>query len=207
MGAMTSNTAELFSETLDYYLNDGKEYLPALNALAKDDSDAAFAKLMRYVMEGARLAGESGAYRTVVKDTELKDGDRTLKLKAGDRVLVNLFAASRDPTVYRDQSGKPNADKVDPNRPLDSYATLGLSPAGGLGDGINRIALTAMFKVVFKLNKLQKTLGPQGEVARVPAPYPVEGEVPTGPWFHNYLTEQHDRLWPSPQSKSKFNLP
>jgi len=85
---------------------------------------------------------------------------------------------------------------------MESYATLGLGPNSGLGDSITRVALTAIFKVVGKLNNLRPAIGAQGKIHKILAPYPVEGQQPKGPWFHNYLTENHDRLWPSPQSKS-----
>ncbi|KAF2668697.1 heme peroxidase [Microthyrium microscopicum] len=194
VGAMTANQGQLFAQTLEYYLTTGSEHLPAINALAKDDSDAAFEKLMRYVMEGARLAGESGVYRQSTKACEVTDGKRTVKLAAGDKILLNLFAASRDSAVF------PNPDKVDLKRPLESYITLGIGSQQFLGDGVTRVALTAMFKVIGKLNKLRPTLGDQGKIYKVDAPYPEEGGQPVGPWYHNYLTESHDRLWPFPQS-------
>ena len=195
MGGLTANQGQLFAQTLEFFLTEGIEYMPTINKLAKDDSDAAFEKLMGYVMEGARLNGEPGVYRKVTKACEIKDGDRVLKLQAGDRLLLNLRAASRDPAIF------PDPDKVVPDRPLQTYISLGAGTHEGLGEGITRVALTAMFKVIGKLDNLRAAKGGQGIVHKVLAPYPEQGEKPKGPWFHLYLTENHDRLWPFPQSK------
>jgi linoleate 8R-lipoxygenase / 9,12-octadecadienoate 8-hydroperoxide 8R-isomerase len=196
MGGLTANQGQIFAQTLDYFLNEGKEHLPAIKELAESESPVAFEKLMHYVLEGARLSGEPGVYRLVTKACELKDGDRTLKLQPGDKVLLNLPAASRD------SAGFPDPDKVHIGRPLEAYLSLGDGTHQTLGEGITRVALTAMFKVIGKLDNLRPAKGPQGKLHKVAAPYPEVGEKPKGPWYHVYLTESHDRLWPFPQSKS-----
>jgi cytochrome P450 len=198
MGALTARQGQLFAQTLEYFLTEGKEHMPAINKLAKDTSDAAFEKLMRYIIEGVRLSGEPGVYRTVTKACEIKDGDRVLKLQPGDRLLLNIRAASRDATAF------PNPDKVVLDRPLDAYISLGATSHQSLGDGISRVALTAMFKVIGKLDNLRPAKGGQGIIHKIYAPYPELGEKPKGPWYHVYLTENHDRLWPFPQSKFAF---
>jgi len=194
-GAMTANQGMLFAQILEFYLNEGKGHLADIQKLAADDSDAAFAKLLRYVLEGARLAGEAGQYRTVTKACEIKDGSRVLKLAVGDRVLLNLCAASRDPAIF------PKPDAVDLTRPLGSYIVLGEGKEYGIGNGIVRVALTAMLKTVGKLKGLRPVTGPQGMLYKVDVPYVEGGEKPEGmKWFHAYLSESHDRLGPFPQT-------
>jgi linoleate 8R-lipoxygenase/9,12-octadecadienoate 8-hydroperoxide 8R-isomerase len=195
MGAMTANQAQLFAQILEFYLTAGREHLEAMRTLAGDDSDAAFEKLMHYVLEGARLAGEPGVYRLATKAVSVTVGNDTLSFAPGDRALVNLLAASRDPTVF------PNPDVVDPTRKLESYLLLGQGSPYALGDGIMRVALTAMFKIVCRLPGLRAAPGPQGVLHKVEVPWPEQGTKREEPWFHAYLSEGHDGLWPFPQSK------
>jgi len=55
---------------------------------------------MHYFLEGSRPYGETGVYRDVAKATELQDFGRTIKINEGDRLFVNLRAASRDPAAF-----------------------------------------------------------------------------------------------------------
>jgi cytochrome P450 len=196
LGGMTANQGQLFAQVLEYYLTVGHDaHWAKINTLAKDDSDKSFEVLRRYVMEGVRIAGQTGIYREVAKACELKDGETNLKLAVGEKVLLNLHAASMDPKVF------PNPEQVVLDRPESSYISLGMGPHECLGSGMTYTALTAMFKVVGKLDKLRPALGPQGLLHKVKAPFPTEGVVPKGPWYDLYLTESHDSLWPFPQSK------
>ena len=52
---------------------------------------------VRSFMEGARIRASVGLYRDVVEPMTIKDGDRTLHLKTGERVMVDLV---RRPSNY-----------------------------------------------------------------------------------------------------------
>jgi linoleate 8R-lipoxygenase / 9,12-octadecadienoate 8-hydroperoxide 8R-isomerase len=194
IGGLTANLGQLFAQVFEFYMTEGKEHMPAIRDLANNESDEAFQKLMRYVLEGCRIAGEAGVSRQVDRSCEVKS-TIPLRVSKGDRILINLCAASRDPAQF------PNPDKVLLDRPLESYITLTAGPLTALGDGMSQVALTAMFKVIGKLEDLQPVPGAQGKVNKILARFPGEGEGPLGPWFHQYLAVKQDSLWPSPQSK------
>jgi linoleate 8R-lipoxygenase / 9,12-octadecadienoate 8-hydroperoxide 8R-isomerase len=200
LGGLTANQGQLFAQVLEYYLTVGHDaHWAKINALAKDNSDKSFEVLRRYIMEGVRIAGQTGIYREVAKSCELKDGDKNIKLAAGEKVLLNLHAASLDPKIF------PNPEQVVLDRPESSYIALGLGTHECLGSGMTYTALTAMFKVIGKFDNLRPVLGQQGVLHKIKAVSPNEGIIPTGPWYDLYLTENHDRLWPFPQSKLSTN--
>ena len=189
-GGMVANQGQLFAQTLEYYLGEGKEHWPAIQELAQQDTDEAFEKLIHYGLEGSRLNGESGVYREVAKAIDIVDAGRTLHLQPGDRVFLHLRNASHDPSIF------PNPDKVDITRPLDSYIHFGKGPHECLGLPIARIALAACLKEVAKLKNLRTAKGPQGVVHKVQRSL-FEGER----WrYHAFLTENLDAFWPFPVS-------
>ncbi|KAK9799995.1 putative Major facilitator superfamily domain-containing protein [Seiridium cardinale] len=107
-GGMVPNQAQVFSQVLEYSLSkEGRQYLSEINRLAKSDAPKDFDTLMRYVLEAGRLDGEVGVFRCVAKDTTVQDKDRTLNLKSGDNILVNLREASYDPEKF------PNPTELD----------------------------------------------------------------------------------------------
>ncbi|KAF2808683.1 heme peroxidase [Mytilinidion resinicola] len=191
-GGMVANQGQLFGQTIEFFLNDplGKEQWPNVQALAKLDTDEAFDTLMHYFLEGSRLYGETGVLREVAKAVEIQDGDRTIQLKEGDRVFVNLRSVSHDAAAF------PNPEAFDPTRDIDSYVHLGSGPHECLGLPMTRVALTTMLKEVARLPGLRPALGPQGLVHKV-AKEMFEGEK----WpYHAYLTEKYDSYWPFPCS-------
>ncbi len=118
-GAHTSATA--FVRTLDAVF--------ALDATAPDDADQArddLEFLQCCVHETIRLQPSSPvAMRWAMADVELADGTR---LARGDRVVIDLMAANRDPQVFGD-----DADRFDPRRVAhDGAAPWGLSFGSGM---------------------------------------------------------------------------
>ncbi|KAF2016877.1 heme peroxidase [Aaosphaeria arxii CBS 175.79] len=190
-GGMVANQGQLFGQTIEYYLTGaGQKHWPDIVALATgpdSDSDETFEKLMHYLLEGSRLAGETGVARRVEKDTTLHDSGREVVLEKGDTVFVNLRTASHDPVAF------PNPDEVDITRPLDSYIHLGHGPHECLGLKMTRVALTAMLKEVAGLKNLRPAKGPQGKVHKV-----AKKELGDRYPYHAYLTENWDGYWPFP---------
>lgn len=189
-GGMVSNQGQLFGQTIEYYLlGAGKKHWADIQKLAHDDSDAAFQKLQRYLLEGSRLAGETGVVRQAAADTTITDSGDTFNIKKGGNVFVNLRAASHDPTMF------PNPDEVDLNRPMDSYIHLGYGPHQCLGLPMAKVTLTCMLKEVAKLKNLRPAPGDQGKLHKVEA---KAGKYP----YHAYLTENWDTYFPFPCGKS-----
>ena len=210
-GGMVANQGQLFSQVLDFYLSGpGREHWPKIQALAKLDTPEAEAELMHYLMEGARLNGETGVFRFATKDVTLTDKnavfERTYHLKKGDKVMVNLKAAGRDPARF------PNPDAVDPTRDLESYMTLGWGRHQCLGLPMTRVALTTMLKVVARLDGLRPapvSLGrkrTQAAVQKVVKEFvPGDSKVLPESWhYHLFLTEDWDAYFPFPTSKFPF---
>ena len=196
-GGMTANQGQLFAQTLEYFLGDGKQHLKAIHELAKQDTDEAFAKLMHYFLEGSRINGETGVFRWVAKPITITDGKHTHNFKPGDKVMVNFRSASMDPDAFPD----PLSVKLD--RPIDSYIHLGQGPHQCLGLRMTRVALTAMLKVIGGLDGLRPAEGPQGKVYKVIKEFDgITEKIPDDWKYHVFLTENHDQYWPFPQSTS-----
>jgi linoleate 8R-lipoxygenase / 9,12-octadecadienoate 8-hydroperoxide 8R-isomerase len=205
MAAVVAHQGKIFAEVLEFFLpgGAGEAHWKDIVTLAADESDAAFDTLTRYVLEAARINGELGAFRTAAKPVDFVDDGKDISLKAGDSVLLNFRAAGRDATVFPD----PETVKLD--RPLDSYLILGDSDHSSLmlTEGISRVAITAMIKVVVgSLKHLRGAAGGTGKLHKLKAPIPGniqldQSKISEDEWFHLYLTENHDRLWAFPQSK------
>ena len=84
---------------------------------------------------------------------------------------------------------EPNLVKVD--RPLESYIHYGEGPHACLGKEASRTAITAMMKVVGRLDNLRRAPGPQGDLKKIPRPG----------GFYIYMREDHGSYFPFPTSK------
>jgi hypothetical protein len=209
-GGMVANQGQLFGQAMDYFFTEGKEYLPEINRLAKLDTPEADDELMHYLMEGARLNGETGAFRWVENDITVVDKtahfDVTHHFKKGDKIMVNFKAAGRDPKHF------PNPDALDLTRDLDSYLTLGYGPHQCLGLPMTRVALTTMLKVIGRLDNLRPapvSIGKERTTSRVKKIVkefePGDSALFPESWhYHIYLTEDWDGFFPFPTSKSSF---
>jgi hypothetical protein len=163
-------------------------------------------------MEGVRLNGETGVFRWVQKDITVVDKPTPgipglpteYKFKPGDKVMLCLKAAGRDPKAF------PNPEMVDLTRPFDSYIALGHGAHQCLGQPMTRVALTTMLKVFAKLSGLQpanvtvgSALPTKSRVKKVVKEF-VPGDIKVIPetWhYHAFLTEDWDQYFPFPTSK------
>ncbi|KAF4126244.1 linoleate 10R-lipoxygenase [Geosmithia morbida] len=190
--AMVPNQAQVanlytskFAQALDWYLSpEGQPYLEDIRSVAaKQSSPESDALLLGYAMEGIRMAGTFGLYRKAEKDdTILEDDGREVKVNAGDRVFMSFVSAAKDAKHF------PEPDRVNPERPLDSYIHYGDGPHICLGREISQVALTELFRVVFRKKNLRRAPGLQGMLKKVPRPG----------GFFVYMTEDWGSLWPWP---------
>jgi linoleate 10R-lipoxygenase len=167
--AMVPNQAQVFTQILDYYLSPvGQKHLPEINRLAKLDTADADAKLLRYAMEGIRLNGTFGSYREASGSISINDGydaygrERHVNIKPGDKVFVSFVGAAKDKDMF------PDGDEVRLDRPMENYIHYGIGPHECLGKDASRVALTAMLKVVGRLDNLRRAPGPKGELKKIP---------------------------------------
>ncbi|KAI4156503.1 MAG: hypothetical protein LQ340_000229 [Diploschistes diacapsis] len=184
-GGMVANQAQLLAQCLDFYLEEeNRQHWKEIGRLARLDTAEADELILRYFMEGARIRSSVGLYRHVQKDMAVQDRDRTIHLKAGDRILVNLVSASHD------AAGFPHPEKVDVTRPMDSYIHYGWGPHQCIGLDASKLALSTMLKTFAKLENLRRAPGPQGRIKTL--------HVHGG--FSVYLMPDGTSLFPFPTS-------
>lgn len=158
-GGMVANQGQLLGQVLDFFLCNDKglhEYWPKVQALAKRDDDAAFDELQHWLMEAARLNGETGVFRwvenpiTITDKTDIPGVPTTHKLKKGDKIMLNLRSASHDPAKWG-----PKPDEVNLKNKFEDYVFLGHGAHQCLGWNMTRISLTTMLKVIARLENLK----------------------------------------------------
>lgn len=186
-GGMVPNQGQLFSQLMDYFFTEAPEYWPAIADLAREDTEEADQKLMKYMLEGSRLSCGSAVARWVNEDVSIQDGKQVKHLKKGEKLFMNMYTASHDAEGFE----CPSEFRLD--RPVESYIQFGVGPHQCLGLPMATTALTAVLKVVARLPQLRPAIGPQGHVKKVPSPI-------TG--YSSYLTEAWDGYLPFPCCKS-----
>lgn len=107
-------------------------------------------------MEGIRLNGTFGSYRLTKIATTIQDGARSVNIKPGDKVFTSFVGANREAEFFPE----PNTVKLD--RPMENYIHYGLGSHACLGAEASGTALTAMLRVVGRLDNLRRAPGPQG---------------------------------------------
>ena len=183
---MVSDIAFKFTQMLDYYLSDeGKIHLPTINKWAKTEGPEADDKLLHYAMEGIRLNGTFGSYRQSTVSTTIDDNGRPVNVKPGDKVFTSFVSANREAEFFPE----PNTVKTD--RPLENYIHYGLGPHACLGAEASKVALTAMLRVVGRLDNLRRAPGAQGQLKKIPRPGGLDV----------YMRADHGSYWPFPTSE------
>jgi prostaglandin-endoperoxide synthase 1/linoleate 10R-lipoxygenase len=87
-----------------------------------------------------------------------------------------------------DAKNFPSPEEVNPRRPLTSYISYILGPHTCLARNTCEVALTEMFRSVFRLKNLRRAPGPQGELKKVRGP---DG-------FDVYMREDRGAYYPFP---------
>jgi len=111
--------------------------------------------LLGYALEGARLSGGSGSYYEASADTAIGN----TSVASGEKVYVSH--AGHDASCF------PDPQKVDPRRPVDAYLQYKSGPHAFLDGRISQVALTEMFRALFKRKNLKRAPGPQGELKKI----------------------------------------
>lgn len=174
-----------FAQGVDWYLSpEGDSYRAEIHRIATQPStDETDKLLLGYAMEGIRMAGTFGLYRqATATDTITEDDGRKVAVNPGDRVFVSFVSASTDATHF------PEPEKVNPRRPREAYIHYGSGPHACLGRDMSEMALTELFRAVFRKKGLRRAAGPQGLLKKVPRPG----------GFSVYLTEDWGSVSPFP---------
>ena len=210
-GGMVPNQGQQFAEMLDFYLfhPDKKHWRDIVKTAKEPESEETNERLLRYVMEGCRLACASAVSRTVrtnyanipeyagLVDPDSTERERSedgkTKLHKDEKVFVNLWAASRDPEHYK------NPEKVDLTRDLDKdYVCFGWGQHECLGLDVVKISLTCILRVVARLPNLRPADGPEGRMKKIPANVGLPPGTAKG--YYKYLTKAYDSYFPFPLS-------
>lgn len=77
---------------------------------------------------------------------------------------------------------------VNPRRPAEKYIHYGVGPHACLGRDASQIAITEMFRCLFRRRNVRRVPGPQGELKKVPRPG----------GFYVYMREDWGGLFPFP---------
>lgn len=189
---LAAQLGQFFAQMMEYFIvGDGAQYWAKVQELAKMGTPAATATLERYVLEATRINGDAYVLRAAAKDTTLPGPQGMVAVKAGDEVIVNLHAASFDEAIFR------SPEKLDLERPLDSYVHLNFGPHGSLMAPLARVVLTTMLKEVAGLKAMRPAKGPQGRVHKTRV---KQG----GQECWEYMTEMWDATWMFPCGEHKF---
>ncbi|CAD6909860.1 unnamed protein product, partial [Tilletia caries] len=184
-GNLTQQTALL----VDLYLQPKyEEYKKRIIELANRDDKEAFEELEGFVYEGMRIQPVViGLPRQATRDLIIKDGDRDVHIKAGQRLVIGTSQAHLDPKAF------PDPEKLNPHRPLKDYILFGKGLDFCFGDRPLGFAMAAMLKEIFKLPNLRRTPGRQGSFVQ------VSESVADGIMSHLFL-DSHSRELPLPTS-------
>ncbi|VBB80807.1 Putative linoleate diol synthase with cytochrome P450 domain [Podospora comata] len=163
--ALASSQGELFTQAVDYYLSpEGVTHVADIIAIASQPSSSQNdALLLGYVLEGIRLSGSARSHlEATTAGTVTASNGTELHIQPGSKVTINSSTASRDAAYF------PEPETVNPRRPLDKYIHFNAGPHAFLGKEISQIALTEMFRALFKRKNVRRAPGPQGELKKVP---------------------------------------
>lgn len=182
--------AQGFAQMLDLYLSDPYNgHWPAIQMLAASDTLEAFDQLKRYALEAHRLSTPTcGLTRIADADTTIEDGQRSIPVKKGDRIFVDLATACLDPDVF------PNPLTIDLARPLDKYIHHGWGPHTCIGRPMVVTAMAAQLRVFAQLKNLRRATGAAGE---------LKSKTVNGP-FKVFIKEDWSEWWPFPACKFSF---
>ncbi|POS83379.1 hypothetical protein EPUL_003191 [Erysiphe pulchra] len=140
--------SQITCEVLDFYLGEGSKHLPDLFEISQTNTPEADEKIERYFLEGVRLSSISAIYRIYQpksrRSINIEDGDQNHNISTGQKVIVDLPAASRDPKVFEE----PN--EVILTRSPETYLHC---------KDIGIVAMTTIFKSIIKLKGLRRAQG------------------------------------------------
>ncbi|KAH0559961.1 hypothetical protein GP486_003520 [Trichoglossum hirsutum] len=184
-----ANQGQAFAHLLDLYLSEPyyAKHWKEIVALSRANTPDAEHKLRKYALEGMRLNPQAfGLLRLVENDgLTIKDGERTISPRKGDKIFTSFYKASLDPSVY------PEPKEIKLDRPEDTYIMFGYGTHECLGKEVNILAMTAMLKAFAKhLKGLRRAPGLQGQLK-----YTLKDGL-----VKVYMKEDWSAWWPYPST-------
>ncbi|KAG9091000.1 hypothetical protein FRC06_000785 [Ceratobasidium sp. 370] len=158
--ASGANYSQAATQVVDFYLdNERRAEREAICKLALQETPENDRKLAGYVREAMRLRPQApGIFRDVTKQVTLQDGENTLRLDEHDRLFVSLANSGLDPKAF------PDPQKVDPDRPGDSYNLFGFGMHRCMGAQFTEQTMPAILRSIFKLKNVRRAPGASGKL-------------------------------------------
>jgi Cytochrome P450 len=137
-----------------------------------------------------------------VTNTNIEGTTKTFTVPAGQRIVLDLVTAGRDPAVF------PDPETVNPDRPIESYIHFGWGPHMCAGLELSRVAQTGLFKAIVGKKGLQRAPGGRGTLKSRPVRV-WKGQVGTDAvdevtedWtgLRIYMTPDQSGIWPVPST-------
>lgn len=177
-----------WAQLLDLYLSEPySRHWKHIMELSLSDDAKAFDLLIRYGLEGLRLAPSAfGLFRNAASDATILDGKNgPINVQEGQRIYTNFVQAGRDPAAF------PNPLDIDLERPLETYIHHGFGPHSCLGRKIVQVAMAAQLRVFGRLKNLRRAPGLQGQ---------LKFQEPQGvpPGIKAYMKEDWSDWYPYP---------
>ncbi|KIV98212.1 hypothetical protein, variant [Exophiala mesophila] len=147
-----------FAEALDYLFGTGAQRPPQFSELVADPT---WDKIYPSVSEISRLRPGVPLHKQATSAVSIKDGEEQLQVSAGQKVLCNLGAASRDATVFP----QPDEFQLGRDGSLVDRSTLG--PEVLLEKRLLDHGFSATFEKLAKLNKIGRAAGATGRLRRI----------------------------------------
>jgi hypothetical protein len=147
------------TNVLDFYLQpENATSWAEIQALAASESPDAMEKLRKYALEALRLSpAAAGATRIVaVPNASIEDGTNIITPATGSLIFPSFRAAGLDHSVF------PNPQKVQLDRPDDSYFHFGWGGHMCLGRKIAETSLAVQLRAFGRLKNLRRAPGPLG---------------------------------------------
>ncbi|KAH7143587.1 heme peroxidase [Dactylonectria macrodidyma] len=162
--ALVPNQGQVFAQSVDWYLSPAAEqYRAEIHRISLLESGPETdALLLGYALEGVRMSGGLGLHREAVSpDIVAEDNGRKVSVQPGTKIVVSFAAAARNAAHF------PDPELVNPERPVDSYLHAGLGGETDIAREVSHMALTELFRAIFRKKGLKRASGPQGELKKV----------------------------------------
>ncbi|KAM0749335.1 linoleate diol synthase [Meredithblackwellia eburnea MCA 4105] len=166
-GNITQQTALI----TEFYLRDERENdrKALVRVCAREEAPDNDEAILGFIHEAMRhVPVVIGLPREAKKDQKIKDGDQTIKLKTGDRVIIGTSQCHLDDKAF------PNPEQVNPKRWVDNAGGRSEPPlliGSGLhvcfGKNILEPMMVALVRQIFRLKNLRRDPAPTGKFTRV----------------------------------------
>ncbi|KAH8810840.1 putative fatty acid oxygenase PpoA [Xylogone sp. PMI_703] len=152
---------------LEYYLNEGEEYLQRISKAATVETAQSDEVLFRYILEALRINGRLPVMRTTTTAGLIRDGEIEHMIEQGNTIVIDTVSASMGPEMF------PEPTEVRLDRPMDTYLHFTENWFSGsiVSARTVQTIMISLFRTVMKLNELKPARGVQGKLKKLVSQY------------------------------------